>query len=488
MTHHRTALFCLFIFTTTYAQAGEWNQWLGPHRNGMAIDSPALIESLPERGIKPNWIVNQDTIPGISSSGWASPIVTEDYVLLFTHKKTKTIDGKLPPVKFPYLPPEKRTGMTDEEYKQYEVKRRDEQQRRAKSYRYDEFLYCLHRKNGKLVWSNEHSSVYTRFAQSASPTVNDGRVFLQSAGRLARCVDLNTGKEIWSTQIPGEFRDEYLQSSFLVVRNIAITLSRGLIAFDADNGEILWQIENENGKVSHCSPAIWDSPDGPVVICNIGGGDTKAVLASTGETVWELNVGANHSSPLVFEDKLILYSSSRKNGLLCFELNNQAPKQLWQYRGVADSGSTPVISNGLVFAQGERRLACIDLSDGREQWMTMLDMNRPRYSSLISADNQVFYGFDGVLAFKASKKEFTPTMRAKIDRDGLLADEEVFREKLGINNLERTAEGQIEAEKLWNRQFSNGPLVCTTPAIADGVLFIRLKHGIACYDLSSRSQ
>ena len=80
MPHHRTALFCLFIFTTTYAQAGEWNQWLGPHRNGMAIDSPALIESLPERGIKPNWIVNQDTIPGISSSGWASPIVTEDYV------------------------------------------------------------------------------------------------------------------------------------------------------------------------------------------------------------------------------------------------------------------------------------------------------------------------------------------------------------------------------------------------------------------------
>ena len=224
------------------------------------------------------------------------------------------------------------------------------------------------------------------------------------------------------------------------------------------------------------------------MICNIGGGDTKAVLASTGETVWELNVGANHSSPLVFEDKLILYSSSRKNGLLCFELNSQAPKQLWQYRGVADSGSTPVISNGLVFAQGERRLACIDLSDGREQWMTMLDMNRPRYSSLISADNQVFYGFDGVLAFKASKKEFTPTMRAKIDRDGLLADEEVFREKLGINKLERTAEGQIEAEKLWNRQFSNGPLVCTTPAIADGVLFIRLKHGIACYDLSSRSQ
>lgn len=477
---------CVCITQCVNVNAGEWNQWLGPNRNGVAVDSPALIEALPERGIKPNWIADQDSIPGISSSGWASPIVTEEYVLLFTHKKTKTFEGKLPPVEFPYLPPEKRTGLTDEEYEQYEVNRRNEQEKRAKSYRYDEFLYCLSRKKGNLIWTNEHSSVYTRFAQSASPTVNNGRVFLQSAGRLARCIDLATGKEIWKTQIPGDFRDEYLQSSFVVVQNIAITLSRGLIAFDADNGDIVWQIKNEDGKVSHASPAIWNGPDGPLVICNTGRGETVAVLAKSGEVVWKLNVGANHSSPLVFENKLILYSNSRKNGLLCFELNSEVPKQLWQYRGVADSGSTPVVSNGLVFAQGERRLACVDITDGSEQWMTMLDMNRPRYSSLISADGQVFYGFDGLLAFKASNKKFTTTMKAKIDRDGLLADEEVFREKLGIDKLETTAEGQIEAEKLWSRQFSNGPLVCTTPAIADGLIFIRLKNGVACYNLTSR--
>ena len=77
----------------------------------------------------------------------------------------------------------------------------------------------------------------------------------------------------------------------------------------------------------------------------------------------------------------------------------------------------------------------------------------------------------------------TPFMQAKINRDGVLANESDFRNTLGIDELEKTAEGQIEAEVILRKEFSNGPLVCTTPAISDGFMFVRLKRGIACYDL-----
>jgi len=54
---------------------------------------------------------------------------------------------------------------------------------------------------------------------------------------------------------------------------------------------------------------------------------------------------------------------------------------------------------------------------------------------------------------------------------------------LGIAELEKTAEGQKQAERLWRSQFGkSGPLPCTTPAIVDGRVYFRLKDRVACYD------
>lgn len=76
-------------------------------------------------------------------------------------------------------------------------------------------------------------------------------------------------------------------------------------------------------------------------------------------------------------------------------------------------------------------------------------------------------------------------MNAKIDKNGLLADEATFRKQMNLDELERTAEGQKESEKLWRKRFSGGGvLTCASPAIADGKLYIRLKNGLACYNLA----
>ncbi len=75
-------------------------------------------------------------------------------------------------------------------------------------------------------------------------------------------------------------------------------------------------------------------------------------------------------------------------------------------------------------------------------------------------------------------------MQARINNQGLLAEETTFRKQYQIDELEKTTEGQKEAEKIWRKEFANGPLPCATPAVADGCLYIRLKNGLACYDLS----
>ena len=125
-------------------------------------------------------------------------------------------------------------------------------------------------------------------------------------------------------------------------------------------------------------------------------------------------------------------------------------------RPVPDPGSSPVVVGDAVFVQGDRRLASVDLKTGKATWTARLDLNRPRYTSLIAADGKAFYAFDGLLCFAASADAFQPLMQAVIDRNGLLAEEEAFRRKLGIDELERTAEGQKEAEQLWKKEIGSG--------------------------------
>ena len=126
----------------------------------------------------------------------------------------------------------------------------------------------------------------------------------------------------------------------------------------------------------------------------------------------------------------------------------------------------------------------VDLKTGKAAWRGTLDIARPRYSSLIAADGKVFFAFEGLIAVKAQANEFKMLMNAKVNRQGLLADEEAFRRKLGIDELEKTPEGQKEAQRLLRREFGGGPLPCATPAIANGKMFLRIGNGVVCYDLA----
>ena len=473
----------LVLFSAFAASAEDWNQWRGATRDGVAANSPPLLDSLPESGLKPLWI-SDETIPSAWNGGWSSPVVANGKVYIFTHAKNRVGDGDLPKRKFPWLPPEKRVGMSDEDYAEYERKRRDEDEVRSRFYNFQEVTFCLDVSTGMTFWKNERKSTYSRFLQSGSPAVVDGRLFVLGAGRVARCLDADTGEDIWQAKLPGEFRDEMMQSSFAVVSGVAVVLATEMFGLDVETGNPLWKTHEKTDRQLQTSPVVWSSSDGPRVICNLPGGITVCIEPRSGKELWRVNSQAGHATPVVVGNRLLTYGSSRKSGLRCFKLSQEGAEHLWTCQRTADSGSSPVVLNDYVYVQGERRLACVSLEDGKSTWMTQLDMNRPRYTSLVAADSKVIYGFEGMLCFAADSSEYRQLINAKIDKEGLLADESTFRKMLNIDELEKTADGQVEAERLWRDKIGNsGPLACATPAIANGKIFIRLKNSVACYDL-----
>lgn len=482
----------VFLISTAFvlssvSNAADWTQWRGNDRNGVASDSPELLSSLPEAGLKATW-VSEPIGSGKNDGGWGSPIVvnfpgdeiSEQRVYLFTHKRVKV--GDVPKKKFPWLSPDKRVGMTEAEYAEYEVKRRNEDEAIAKAYIFRETIYCLNADNGREIWKNETDSVYTRFPQSGSPTVADGRLYILGAGGHVRSVDALTGRSIWKVRLPVSFRDEFWQSSFLVVDDLAIFLAGHLYAVHLADGSIAWEGDPTKTRGTHTSPVLWHHDGTNFVVLNAGGGTTICVEAATGKEVWSVKSEAGLSTPVISGDKLITYSNSRKKGMRCFTISTEGADEQWVFNGCQDKGSSPVVVGNYVYVQGEKRLACVNLETGDSEWMTTLDLGQPQYTSLVAADSKVYYAVEGVLCVEATPDEFRPVFNAKVDENGLLHTEEALRELHGINALARESQGK--AEKLYQSRIGRqGPLTCSTPAIADGRMYIRLKNALACYDL-----
>ena len=474
--------FCFFVCDNLRA---DWPQWRGPDRSGY-IDSEPLIESMPSDGIAAVWKLN--AFEGGTSGGWSSPVISDGKVYAYAHTKTKNPDANLDEAKYPYLAPDKRGGMSDAEFKEYEIKRREESERRAKAFRFDERLVCLDFASGEVVWDRSLECVYTRFTQSSTPSVVNGRIHVLGPKRTARCYDASTGDVIWEQRLPGEFRDEFFASSFVVDGGVAMVACGALMALKIDDGTILWQSDTPLDFQSHSSPAIWKANGESIVITNTVGGQTEAHRVSDGTKFWEIKSGAGQSSPIVVGDRLLTYGASRKNGLTAYALNPKAPEKEpemeWQFQGAADSGSTPVVRDGAVFVQGDKRLAKVDLESGRTRWQTTLRISNPRYTSLVAAGDQIFYAWEGLLAFSAESDRYQLLYDAEVDSQGRLISGDDLRLELKLDELSSSEDGMAKAEKLWKSEAVNsGPLACSSPAIEDGRIVLRLRNGLACYDL-----
>jgi len=470
----------LVLLSAGAGKADEWNQWRGPYRNGLDTDSPQLIGALPEQGLKPLWVSEQ--IPSGSNGGWGSPVVSQNRVYLFAHIKNK--QGDPPPKKYPWLAPDKRGGMSNAEYEEYEAKRRDEDEQLSRFFDFRERIYCLDGQSGKTLWVNDRPSVYCRFMQSGSPAVIDGKVYILGAGRVARCIDAATGKDLWETRLPGEFRDEYMMSSFAVADGVALVLCGHLFGLDAQTGKLLWEGDRKSTAGTHSSPAVWKHQDQEYAIVHVAGEETASIVPRTGEELWRVQSQARLSTPVITGDLLLTLGDSRKKGLRCFELSPQGAKQRWVYQGVADKGASPVVVGEYVYAQGEKRLACVDLKTGKAAWNTTLDLAQPQYTSLVAGDDKVFYACDGLLAFEANPDDFNPLFQAKMNREALLASEALHRQLLKLDEVEKGDGGLEKAQQIYNAQVEKaGPLPCATPALDGGRLYVRTPQGIVCYDL-----
>jgi outer membrane protein assembly factor BamB len=450
---HRLAVSSAILLSTCAillaieSAAADWPQWRGPERNGVAAESPELIRELPPLGLEPVWINSEGATQG-RNEGWSSPIVADGRVYLWSHCHDHSPQAK------------------------------DKKDPRV------ERLTCLDAASGKMLWETVLPSRKAKFQQSGTPALHRGRVYVLGAGLMARCFDATSGEEVWSQQLPGDVNEECWQSSFLVTDDAAVVFAGRLAALDPQTGRLLWEGTDTVNEGVYGSPVEVQRDGESLVIAHIGRGETIAVDAASGKECWREKTDATNSTPLVAGDRLITFGHSRQAGVRAYKIGEDGLELLWKNQTISDPGSSPVVIDDHLYVQGERRLAAISLSDGTTAWSTELDMNQPRYTSLVAADGKVIYAFDRLFAFAASPEEFRLLYNGRVDRQGRVAEEETFRRSFKVSTDGSPLERQEEVDDLWRKEIENaGPIHCTSPALSDGRLYLRLKQGVACYDL-----
>lgn len=302
-------------FSATAARAADWNQWRGPHRDGIVagFKAPATWTT---NSLAKQWTVTV-------GEGHASPVIVGDRVYVFAR------EGE------------------------------------------NEILRCLAAADGKVVWQQSYPVPYDMNPAArghgkgpkATPTVAGGRVFTLGINGHVSALDAKAGTVLWRKDFAGEFKTPSpafgaaaspLVDGNNVIIHVGGDASGALTAFDVATGKVNWK---------------WDG-DGPAytspIIATFGGRrqlitqsqkHCLAVSPADGKLLWKIPFATpydqNSVTPLVVGD-LVIFGGVQKP-TFAVKVSGQDAAQAWETREITLYMSSPVLHGTTLFGMSDKQ-------------------------------------------------------------------------------------------------------------------------------------
>jgi outer membrane protein assembly factor BamB len=310
-------------------------------------------------------------------------------------------------------------------------------------------MICLDAVTGKEVWKKEFLAARNWLddglggvlGPASTPAVCGGKLYAAGVEGLY-CLSAKDGTLLW--QVKGTAA----HSSVLVADGVVV-YGAGSGAYDAETGKLLWKGCGTGGS----SPVLWTSGEKNYVIC----GGTCFDL-HTGKVSWKaagMNTGYG-LTPVVSGDILV--------GVGCaFTITPEKAELLWKGpKGVEfDPASSPMVYQDHLYQffswySGDG-WHCHDMKTGQEKW------KQPNPKDSLAGDTTCSSSIlaDGKIIHPIGQGHSGHPFQVEM----LLATPEKFV-RVGV--------------------FNPGACPFSSPAIADGRLYLRLKDGVACYDLTAQ--
>ncbi|PYM11827.1 MAG: alcohol dehydrogenase [Verrucomicrobia bacterium] len=397
----------LWFALTAPTCASDWPQFLGPARNG-AYPGSDLADSWPKDGPPVLWKKK-------IGQGFSGPAVSSGKLILF-HR----LDDK-------------------------------------------ETVESLDANNGKSFWSFDYPTGYRDdfgFDEGprATPTISEGKVFTFGAEGVLHCLDLSTGKKIWSANVKSRFEAAKgffgmacspLIEGNAVLLNIGGANGAGVVAFDKANGRLLWKATEDEASYSSPVAATLDGRRYAFFFTRRG---LVALDPSSGKVFFDfpwrprIQASVSAAAPLVIDD-LIFLSASYQTGAVLLRVKDNQVEKIWSNDdSLSNHYATSVYHDGFLYGFDGRQesgpsLRCVELKTGKVRWSE--DRFGAGTVTLAGHTLLVLRENGELMLAPASPDGFKPAARAQVLPNGARA----------------------------------------YPAVADGHIYARSKDALVCVDL-----
>ncbi len=306
---------------------------------------------------------------------------------------------------------------------------------------------------GHELWANSWDAEFQETlggdGPRATPTWDEGRVYVLGAAGELRCLDAATGKTVWSRNILTENHAENLQwgmagAPLIVDSNVIVTpggpSGQSVVAYNKLTGEPVWKALDD--KQAYTSPMLV-TVAGKRQILMVSASRVAGLSVENGSVLWEFpwttEYGINSSQPLVIGGNHVFISAGYDHGAALLEIGPSGVKQLWANKKMKTKFSSPVLYEGNIYGLDEAILACIDAATGELKWKG----GRYGYGQVVGAG--------GLLIVTTEAGE-------------------VALVKATPESHQELARFQAVSGKTWNN-----------PAISDGRLLVRNTTEMACF-------
>jgi outer membrane protein assembly factor BamB len=250
----------------------------------------------------------------------------------------------------------------------------------------DECVVAYELLTGRSLWVHtdpaRYNTVIAGDGPRATPTIVSNRVFSCGGTGILNCLNLASGKLVWSRDLIAESGGKIPQWGYtcapLVVDGLVIVhggegVSRSLFAFDVETGKRVW--EGGTSGPSYAAPALATLAGVPQILA-FNDGSVFGHDPTTGATLWEKPWGNGNvvcASPVVVSTNRVLFSSGYGVGAELLEIsrvstNRLSAKLVWKSIRMKAKFAHLFARDGNLYGLDDGIFACVNLADGAQRW------------------------------------------------------------------------------------------------------------------------
>jgi len=364
------------------ARSSDWPQFLGPTRNGVYPGND-LAEKWPKEGPVVVW-------KKAVGQGFSGPAVAGGKLILFHRVNNR------------------------------------------------EIVDCLKATNGAAVWQFEYPTAYRDdfgFDEGprATPSISDGRVYTFGAEGMVHCLDIETGKQLWSADTKAKFGAPKgyfgmacspLVEGGVLLLNIGGEDDAGIVAFDRVSGQLKWRASAD--KASYSSP-VAATVDGKRRVFFFTRSGLASVDPADGRVCFDYpwrpaeSASVSAATPLVIDDYIFI-SACYGAGAILLRVHGDEAEKVWSAEDVLSNHyATSVYYEGCLYGidgrtdpgyQPGASLRCVDLKTGKLRWKD--DSVGAATITLASGQLLILTEKGELIRARATPEKFEPNARAQV--------------------------------------------------------------------------